>query len=343
MKRSMPIGIVVCLTIATATAALAQETAPDFKALVEDKNEALSKDMEGAAEGDLKQFRVLTDEDIGTLEVGDIYKNNTSFFKITAIARKGKTGGEFLVQRTGGRMDPVRFWNRVSGLGPMTIASRETLFDTYMNGGMFMHPISFCLLGTVVIAFSNIWVFRHRRHCPPAFVEQARAALATGDVQGFQALAAKTRGLLAAVCRTMALNPDISTEEDVKVRCESEARRQINALRLPLRALNFFAAVAPLLGLLGTVQGMIMCFDSLGGETASAAKSQMMASGIKVALYTTFYGLTVAIPALFTYFVSNHKLSNIVGESEVVVAEFAHRLALRKRNAGGAGGGEERP
>lgn len=342
MKCSIPIGI-VCLTLAAGQAVLAQETSPDFKALIEDKNEALSKDMEGAAEGDLKEFSVRTDEDISALETGDIYKSNTSFFKVTAIARKSKTGGEFVVQRTGGRMDPTRFWNRVSGLGPLTIAGRETLFDTYLHGGMFMHPITFCLFGTILLAFSNIWVFRRDRHCPPDFVEKSRSLLEAGDIAGFKALAEATRGVLASVCRTMVTNLDISSEEDIKNRSESEARRQINALRLPLRALNFFAAVAPLLGLLGTVQGMILCFDSLAGEAASAAKSQMMASGIKVALYTTFYGLTVAIPALFAYFLSNHKLTKIVAECELVMVEFTHRLALRIRAAGPSEAKEDRP
>ena len=333
-KQSMkkPFAIAwIALAAALQTGSWAQEAASEMKNLLEDKNESLRKEMEDVQEGDLKPFQVVTDEDIATLEVGDIYKNNTSFFKVVAIAKKGKKGGEFTVQRTGGRMDPMRFWNRVSGLGPLSIASRETLLDAYLNGGIFMHPITFCFLATLVIAFSNVWVFRRSRHCPQPFIEDARSALAKGDIARFRSLADGTRGLLASVCRTMSANLDVSTEEDIKVRCESEARRQINALRLPLRALNFFAAVAPLLGLLGTVQGMILCFDSISGEAASAAKSQMMAAGIKVALYTTFYGLTVAIPALFVYFVSNHALTNIASECEMVTVEFTHRLAVQKR------------
>jgi len=314
----------------------AQEPTPEISKIIEDKDGTLLKEMADVPEGDGKEFRVVTDDDITTIEVGDIYKNNMSFFKITAIAKKAKTGGEFTAKRTNGRLDPLRFWNRVSGMGPLSIASRETLWNTYLNGGMFMHPITFCLFATLVISFSNIWIFRRSRHCPPPFIDEARSALAKGDLAAFQSLAENTKGLLAGVCRTMSVNLDVSTEEDIKVRCETEARRQINALRLPLRALNFFAAVAPLLGLLGTVQGMILCFDSIAGEAASAAKSQMMAAGIKVALYTTFYGLTVAIPALFVYFVSNHALSNIVSECERTTVEFTHRLALKLR--GGAGG-----
>jgi biopolymer transport protein ExbB len=315
----------------------AEEASTDMKNILEDKNEALRAEMSAVQAGDLKTFKVITDEDITTLEPGDIYKNNTSFFKVTVVGKKTRAGGSFTVQRTGGSLPPSRSWNRVSGLGPLTIASRETMMDRYLEGGFIMHPITLCLFGVLVISCSNVWLLRRKRQCPPEFVTQAREALARGDLDGFQKLADRSRGILAAICRTMAANIDLSTEEDIKARCESEGRRQINGLRLSLRALNFITAMAPLLGLLGTVQGMVMCFDSVATESASASKAVLMAQGIKIALYTTVYGLGVAMPSLLAYFVSSQALSNVSAECETRVVEFTHRISFIKRaREGGA-------
>jgi len=203
-----------------------------------------------------------------------------------------------------------------------------------------MYPIGFLLLGVIVIAFNSGWVYRNDRQCPATFVQGAGEAIGRSDLEGFETLAKQENGLLPRVCRAMAVNFGISTEEDIRIRAESEAKRQIGYLRIPLRTLNFIAAVAPLLGLLGTVMGMITCFDSLAGDVARAGKSQAMASGIKVALLTTAFGLSVAVPALFVYFVFNQKLNSIIADCEGVAAEFVHRLALMKRPGGsGEAGG----
>ena len=128
------------------------------------------------------------------------------------------------------------------------------------------------------------------------------AALLAGDIKRFGELAASSQGLLAVVCRPMTREFEESTVEDIQALCEAEARRQTSVLRFPLRILNFCAAVAPLVGLLGTVTGMVTCFGTLSGEVASASKAQMMAAGIKVALLTTVAGLSTAIPSLAFFF-----------------------------------------
>ncbi len=305
----------------------------EFEALLDDKDEVFKTDMEAAESGDLKEFMAVTDDNIVALEVGDIYKSNSTFFKVTQIRSKGTEGGKFVVQRVAGKLDPGRKWNRVSGLGPLTIVSRETLLDRFFSGGFLMYPIALLLLAMIVIAINSVWVYRSEKQNPARFVESARTAIAEGDLEGFDNLAREEKGLFASICRAMTLDFETSSIEDIKTRCESEAQRQVSLLRMPLKALNFIAAVAPLLGLLGTVIGMIICFDSLAGEAASAGKSQAMAAGIKVALITTAAGLCVAVPALAVYFVFNQKLNMLVGDSEGLATEFVHGLANIKREA----------
>jgi biopolymer transport protein ExbB len=91
-----------------------------------------------------------------------------------------------------------------------------------------------------------------------------------------------------------------------------------------------------MLGLLGTVVGMVTCFESIAFESASASKALVLASGIRVALFTTVAGLTVAIPATIVLFLLSQKLNGIMSDCEIVASRFAHMIAK------GEGGDSER-
>ena len=333
MRPGFRMSVVVVALAAVGAGAWAQSRPgePDFESIVEDRNEVLKGEMDGMRAGDQKAFTVVTDDNIGALEVGDIYKSSGSFFKVTTIRSKGTDGGTFVVQRIGGEHDPSRKWNRVSGLGPLTIVSRETVLDRFLSGGWLMYPIAFLLLVTIIIALNSVWIYRRGKQCPGRFVEAARLAIGRGDMDEFGRLAMQERGLFATICRAMVAKFHVSTVADIQGRCEAEAMRQISFLRAPLKGLNFIASVAPLLGLLGTVFGMITCFDSLAEEAASAAKSQMMASGIKVALLTTAAGLSVAVPTLLVYFIFSQKLNLVIAYCETLASDFVHELAVVKR------------
>ena len=313
--------------------AAAQEGEPDFKSLVEDENEILRTEMEAAETGDQKEFTVVTDDDISSLEIGDIYKSSGSFFKVTRIKSKGADGGEFVVQRTAGNRDPSQNWSRVSGLGPITVRSRRTMFDWYLAGGAVMHFISFFLLLTIIILFNSLWIYRRSKQCPARFVAEARRAISQGDTGRLGELSAGEKGMFPGICSAMTTSFRTSTVEDIKGRCEAEAQRQISLLRMPLKTLTFNAAISPLLGLFGTVLGIIMCFARVkeAGGAASAGNIQYLAGGIEVALLTTLFGLAVAMFALVVYFIFNQRLNLIIGYCELVADEFVHELAMAKR------------
>ena len=321
---------------AAAGGGLAQNAGdPDFSSLLEDKNEVLKTEMDTAETGDQKAFTVVTDDDVSTLEIGDIYKSSGTFFKVTAIRSKGTDGGKCVVQRIAGRRDPSQSWSRVSGLGPLTIRSRRTMFDWYLAGGHVMHVISFFLLLTIIILFNSMWIYRRGRQCPSQLIETAREAVTHGDVRKLHDISIQQRGMFAGLCGAMAANFNTSTVEDIQGRCEAEARRQISLLRMPLKALTFIASVAPLLGLFGTVLGIIMCFARIkeAGGAASSGNIQYLAGGIEVALLIALFGLAVAMFSLVIYFVFSQKLNLIIAYCETVADEFVHMLATVKRNA----------
>lgn len=206
------------------------------------------------------------------------------------------------------------------------------------QGGPFLHPIAVLFVVMIVLAINSILLYRREKQCPTQFLAQAEQALEAGDLEKFKTLANSTSGFFPAVCRAVVDRFESSNVDDIKFRCEVAANRQINKLRIPIKALNLIAVAAPLLGLLGTIVGMVIVFEAVAGATG-AAKASALASGIRVKLFSTASVLMVAIPALFLFFIFNQKLNVLIADCEVLSERFIHRLALIKRANGGTDSG----
>jgi len=318
-----------------------QEEKLDLSSALGDKGAALKAETEEAGPGDNKRFTIRTDDNILPLEINDVYRNDQkTFFKIVEIPSKGSKGGIFVVERTAGSTDPDRKFHRVSGLGPVTLASRLTLLDIYLLGGMFMHPIALLGIFTIILSLNCLWIYRRKAQCPQAFVDASWKALQNRDLVEFDRLAKAERGLFPAICRTLTDRWETSTVEDIEGRAESVAATHINRLRTPVKTLNLIAAAAPLLGLLGTIVGMVLVFEAVAGATG-AAKAQALAAGIRVKLFCTAAALTVAIPSLFAYFGFNQMLGGLISRCELLIEQFMHQVKILKRKSGGPASGAQ--
>jgi biopolymer transport protein ExbB len=289
----------------------------------------------GEKAGDLKKFEVKTDSDIAALEVGDLYKNEETAYKIVAIKTKTAKGGRFTAQRIAGQNEPMRRWIRISGAGPQNIITRTTLLDFYLQGGFFMHPIFILFIAMVVLVVNDCLVYRRKVQCPAEFVSAAESALLQGDLRRFGELSKGAKGLMPFVCRQMLADSGASTA-DVRSRVEASTANYVNRMRIPVRALNLISVASPLLGLMGTIQGMIVVFEGIAG-TSNAGRAAVLAAGIRTALFTTVAGLTTAIPALFAYFVLNQKHLSLVGDCETIFERFMHLLTQVKPSKGQGG------
>lgn len=294
--------------------------------------------------GDMREFTIKTDSDISSLEVSDLYQSNGSEFKVTGIKSKSSTGGQFTIQRVAGTNDPdngFRYNGPKPGADarkpPAEIAMRRTLIDLYLMGGFFMHFIAGLALVMVLLIVNSIWLYRRGLQLPPKFVEEARKLLQSNQIEKFEDLSLKHKGLFPCVCRGLADRYDTSNIDDIKERAQIAAAGQIARLRLPVRMLNLVAAAAPLMGLLGTMIGMVMVFEKIagGGDTNKAVG---MAAGIRVKLFSTIGALSVAIPSLFAYFIFNARLIGIIADCESLTEQFLHRIAIMKRTNGKANG-----
>ncbi len=183
---------------------------------------------------------------------------------------------------------------------PATIPTRN-LLAILRDGGLLMVPIGACSCTLGVFLLERFVSLRRSRVIPRPFVQRFLQQLQEGQLDRASALHlcqtnhSPVSEVFAAAVKKWG-RPAVEVEQAVI----DESERVSCRLRRYLRIFHFIATVAPLLGLLGTVLGMIQAFNVLATCDA-AGRAQLLASGIGQALITTAAGLLVAIPALTAY------------------------------------------
>ena len=163
-------------------------------------------------------------------------------------------------------------------------------------------PLILCSILALALIIERFSSLRELRVAPPKLLDEVisvtRSSLPPPDVVNKLADNSVLGRVLASGLRAVINEPRI-TEENLRNALETAGRVAVHRLERYLNALGTIAAAAPLLGLLGTVIGMIEIFGSQGGATGG--NPQQLAHGISVALYNTAFGLIVAIPAPIFY------------------------------------------
>lgn len=172
----------------------------------------------------------------------------------------------------------------------------ETVGEFFAAGGFLMWPILGCSVVVVGLAIERYLSVRHGRVLPSAVEEAVEDIVAGRAEEGAEKIAgadAPAANILNAGLRRRGF-----PLPDVEKAMEDQAAKEASRLRGNVRGIGLMAAVSPLLGLLGTVLGIAEAFATVEQTgLGSASGSESLAAGIKVALYTTIFGLFVAIPA----------------------------------------------
>ncbi len=181
-----------------------------------------------------------------------------------------------------------------------TTESPQSLYQLYWRGGYFMHPILFLSLLMLAFTVERVIGLRRARVVPPDLVQGLGEMSGQGgfDPRRAYRLCQEYPSTLANVVRAMLLKvgrPHSEVEQTVRETKDAEATK----LYANVRPIALAQTIGPMLGLLGTVQGIIMAFSEISASTAAtnSNKFTQFASGIYTALITTFAGLCVAIPA----------------------------------------------
>jgi biopolymer transport protein ExbB len=166
-------------------------------------------------------------------------------------------------------------------------------------------------------------------------ISVSRNSLPAADVVNKLAENSVLGRVLATGLRSVIAEPRI-TEEALRQNLENSGRTAVHSIERYLNTLGTIAAAAPLLGLFGTVVGMIEIFGSQA--PTGGTNPQQLAHGISVALYNTAFGLIIAIPSLMFYRYFRGKVDTFQLQMEIAAARLVpHLMRFAVRSAGAAG------
>lgn len=178
---------------------------------------------------------------------------------------------------------------------------QRNLMQIIKAGGILMIPIIFCSFITLVFVFERAIALRRGRVIPRPFVKRFLHQLQEGQLDKEKALRlCEENGSPVAQVFAGAVKKWGKPAVEVEQAVLDAGERASNGLRKYVRVFNAVSTISPLLGLLGTVFGMIKAFNDISTEGAMG-RPELLSRGISEALITTAAGLSVAIPALVCY------------------------------------------
>lgn len=202
----------------------------------------------------------------------------------------------------------------------------KNLLDIIVDGGPLMYPIAVCSFVLTVFVFERIIALRRGRVIPGPFVKRFLAQLSEGQIDREKALLlCEENGSPVAQVFAAAVKKWGKTSVEVEQAILDSGERVTNHLRKHLRLLNGIAQVGPLLGLLGTVVGMIVSFNGL--SAGQEGQREVLASGIAQALLTTAAGMVVAIPALIAYLYFIGRVDRLIMEIDSLGQEIVEIIS----------------
>ena len=179
----------------------------------------------------------------------------------------------------------------------------KTLMDLFNSGGPLMWPLLLCSIGTAAVGIYCFLQINGKKMMPPAQVEAVGQYMQARDASSAYSLCHSQPNVFANTIAAAMLKVNFERDLANKASMEQAAGETLSneetKLNLWVNYLNVFATIGPMLGLLGTVTGMIASFDMLAAGKSEPAD---LAGGIGEAMITTAGGLFVGIPAMFLYF-----------------------------------------
>lgn len=211
-------------------------------------------------------------------------------------------------------------------------ASAETLLHFFKQGGFFMILLMVCSVVSVAVILLRGLALRRRRVMPLA-IEREIESLQPGDntdsIVKLARLVRNDESPLARIAQVALQHLQWPKSENVEA-VQTRARHEIVRLESGLFILEVVVGIAPLLGLLGAVSGLVTVFANLG-QSASVSDPRGIAKGISEALSTTIVGLAIAIPSLIAYSYFTKKVEIMAAEMETLVADLIAKCYFQKR------------
>ena len=204
--------------------------------------------------------------------------------------------------------------------GLLTIILRAGPF-----GAMIWLMLIICLVIAVALVADSYMSIREKQISPPAVVENVRTAIEQGDLVKAMEYCKQNPGPLSKILLAGFNNVEEGFEviqDSVGVAADIESEKMLSRVTY----LSVISNTTPMLGLIGTVQGMIMAFGTLGTTQAGAAQQAMLALNISHGLWATAVGLGTAVPATIYFFYFKNKATRIILGMEALTLDIIKSL-----------------
>ena len=214
----------------------------------------------------------------------------------------------------------------------MPIASLQSIYEFFAQGGFFMVLLLLCSLTAVSVIIMRALALRRDVVMPPIIAQEIEA-LQPEDADGVAKLSRMVRNDVSSLANVAQVGlhhlnwPKLENMEAVQTR----ARHEIVRLESGLFILEIIVGTAPLLGLLGAVSGLVQVFAAFGGD-ANAQDPHGIAKGISEALSTTIVGLAIAIPSLIAYSYYSKKIETMASDMETLIAELLAKCYFQQEH-----------
>src|SRR5438105_4223296 len=198
------------------------------------------------------------------------------------------------------------------------------IFHTMMNflnkGGLFMWPLLFCSIVTVATIVLAALTLRERKVLPLVIESEIERLMPGGSAERLMRIVNDDSSSLAGVVRTALQHLRWPRAENIES-VQTRARRELVRLERGLIVLEVVTGIAPLVGLIGTVSGLVQVFSGLGLSTG-AADTKAVALGISMALNCTIFGLSIAVPSLIAFSYFSKKVEILSVQMESIVSDL---------------------
>jgi biopolymer transport protein ExbB len=212
--------------------------------------------------------------------------------------------------------------------------SNKSFMQVIKDGGVLMWPLGLLSVATVALAVYGFIIVRESKVLTPELVPSLQEALDGLDIDRAKSICDGTPSLLTNVVNAglqrisdgyLDLQSMESAMEEAAIEEAADGLKTINYL-------SVIAQIAPMVGLLGTVSGMIKAFAKIG--KGAMGKPEVLAGDISEALVTTATGLIIGIPAMFLYFYLKGRYTGHTTRLGRIVGNLAHHLVAATRRGG---------
>lgn len=207
-----------------------------------------------------------------------------------------------------------------------------TMVQFFVTGGIFMYPILIVFAVGVAIAVERYITLTQVKRRNESMWSKLQPALASGDFDKAREMTSKDDSTVSRLLSMgLARQGAVRRREDIEIAMEEEMMEIIPQLEKRTTYIALGASLATLLGLLGTIIGLIQAFTAVANANP-AERADLLSAGISVAMNTTAFGLIVAIPLLVTHSVLTAKTGEIVDSLEMASVKALNVItSLAKR------------